>query len=293
MREVNTTKGQILYPELLSDTVVGQFQAFMLLQDNVLELEERKELLDTFTDEDDRELELYAINTDKLQLEIEKIKTLTDPIFHEIVEKLNSKDAFAIGSYPFEDYEKIVVGSNPITSFKFKDSLNEDIETTFIVTPVSELELQAKMFLDVVNKSGVKAPEFAKEMLDAGKTLMDVLDELSSEENEDLETKTRKLAQRKELTKYAKQLTNRQYDAIHHTISHLVVPQGQMYDPIKAQQRAESFKKLPTDIALGVRDFFYLAQEVSKLPTRNFLSETKTVAQPAQKGQYSPKISDG
>lgn len=303
--KINAAGGKIVelnFPDGLQDITLGQWQVFEELKSRDSDNDDYEHGMTRLKDDDllfaEAELELL-----KASAKSAKLKAITPPTEHPNIDKV-----------PIPYLETLLtaamlneVGDKPILSFEFQaglrhdwDTFNQSITKTpwhkrksfkparksllggkFIVVPLVEVELRAKMSLDLIQRTGIDSVimdgDLKKTMEREGFDLQQLLNHITQMQEDTIEGKRIKNRQLQLLAQYTRELEVADYRNLHKFISHLVVPEAYpKYDDKMAEKRADLFKQLPMDVVMGIRNFFFHARRVSELLTQHSSSSLTT-----------------
>lgn len=297
----------ILCPSNLVDVTLSQWQAYTGLSDRESEVEEMEGYDTESMDDDDIELLQLEIRVKRAELLRDGIKCLIPESEHARLDKICIPDLHALDATMLSKEE-----SKPITGFNFPPAMLPDVEEfqktipnlgfwdrrkakkkladiakgSFLLIPVAEVQLRARMALDMVqSKSRVLPPAELQAWMDEHEVGVQTLAQaLMNDVPTNPDEERAKLRRIKLLNKWGRELEKGEFNNFHKLISHICVPaHDPTYDPVKAQLREPYFLSLSMDVVLGIRDFFVLARKGSALNSKTFSSRIVKNQTPAQK----------
>lgn len=287
----NTTKGQVAveFPDSLKDITLGQWTAYAKLATRDVDVIDRLDMLSAIEGEDEREMELAAIHIERAGIARDRCKSVTDESQWPALQSLSIPDLHAL----VDILRAMPTPDIPVTRFTHLPALQPDLQKLrdelpglgmwerrkgkkrvakltgeFMLVPVAEVELRARMALDTVQAKMRTTPPkelqdwMDKEGLDATELALRLMETTAGTPEQEAD----RLRRRRLLDRWGLELEAGEYRNLHLLIAHLCVPaHNPVYDPAMATMRAEAFKSLPMDVVMGIRSFFDKALAMSKL----------------------------
>lgn len=248
--------------------------------------------VDLVKDSDSLNLQLAELFLKVTEARKRQIRAVTPPKYYEILDRVADSQYplitaslrldltevkpevyfnFLPGVQPEINYYKEVLKNKvdrpkPLRRIEIRRRLKLLKQGRLLAIPVAEGVLESRIVTDTMRQKWSELPNKLKATMKEKKIEFDQLrDTLAKLPATTPEQRREKLKREQLLSSYLVKTDNEIWQDAHRLLAHTVVPIHEEYRYALAQQRAESFKKLPLDIARSLLLFFLEARKRSTL----------------------------